>query len=452
MARPLLRSFLGWFQILKPAFTQPGFVNALTVMMGWIQTRGPHAVTQSLVETAVAGRRHHEAFHRFFSRGTWHPDRMGKLLFTRIVAWLLPASVTVDLVVDDTMVTKKGPTVFGLGTHLDPVRSSVKTKVFAFGHVWVVLSVVVYFPYSRRPWALPVLFRLYRSKKECAKNRKGVYFKKTELARQMLDIVLTWAPETRFRVSTDSAYANATVLRDLSPSIALVGSMRPDAVLTALPTDAERKRTGRRRKKGETLPKPLALAALKKHPWKKITVDAYGRARTQEYKTMDAQWYRGAGIRLLRIVVVRVPHGCIPIRVYFTTDLTMSVRSILETYAGRWSTEVCFQDLKQLLGFGDSKARTQNAVERTAPFVGYTYVLLLLWFATHGTYESQLATPPLRPWYPHKSGLCFADVLRCAQRVFVGTDVLDLANDFNDLCQPIPIRPPYPNSAESTAA
>ncbi|MEE9381827.1 MAG: hypothetical protein V3V08_00235, partial [Nannocystaceae bacterium] len=72
----------------------------------------------------------------------------------------------------------------------------------------------------------------------------------------------------------------------------------------------------------------------KKHPWKKIKVDVYGTSRTQKYKTMDAQWYRGAGIRLLRIVVVRVPRGCIPIRVYFTIDLTMSVRSILETYAG----------------------------------------------------------------------------------------------------------------------
>ena len=87
----------------------------------------------------------------------------------------------------DTLTPKKGPKIFGLGTHLDAVRSTRKHRVFAFGHVWVVLSVVVRLPFSRRPWALPVLFRLYRNKKECAR-RRGRYRKKTELARdQILD-------------------------------------------------------------------------------------------------------------------------------------------------------------------------------------------------------------------------------------------------------------------------
>jgi hypothetical protein len=34
--------------------------------------------------------------------------------------------------------------------------------------------------------------------------------------------------------------------------------------------------------------------------------------------------------------------------------------------------------LKQLLGFGDSQARTQRAVERTAPFVGLLFTLTVL--------------------------------------------------------------------------
>ena len=62
--------------------------------------------------------------------------------------------------------SKKGPTIFGIGNHLDPVKSSKAPQIFTFGQVWVVLSVVVRFPFSRRPWALPILFRLYRSKKE----------------------------------------------------------------------------------------------------------------------------------------------------------------------------------------------------------------------------------------------------------------------------------------------
>jgi hypothetical protein len=451
MTHPLLRTFLGWMEVLKPAFTKPGFCNALIIMVGWIQTRGTHAVTQALVETQVAGRRHHEAFHRFFSRGTWDPDQLGKLLFEKILEWLVGHDVTIDLVIDDTMVRKQGREIFGLGSHLDPVRSSRGVQFLAFGHVWVVLSVIVHLPFSRRPWALPILFRLYRSKKEHRSNRGGKYFKKTELARQMLDTVLSWQSQAQFRVMLDCGYANSTVMRQLSSRINVIGAMRPDAVLTALPTDAERKTTGRRRKKGQVLPKPLAMVKSSTR-WQKLSAFLYGQTRVVEVKTVDAQWYRGAGTQLLRVVVVRVTHGKLPVRVFFSTNPEMSVIEILEAYAGRWSTEVCFRDLKQLLGFGDSRARLKTSVERTAPFVGYTYTLLVLWFATQGTMTSSMATPPVRPWYRHKRGFCFADILRAAQRVMGTTDVLDLANDFNDLCESIGTPPQRPISGDSEAA
>jgi hypothetical protein len=54
------------------------------------------------------------------------------------------------------------------------------------------------------------------------------------------------------------------------------------------------------------------------------------------------------------------------------------VRQILEGYASRWAIEVCFRDLKQLLGFADSSARKRAAVERVAPFVGFSYTVLTL--------------------------------------------------------------------------
>ena len=109
MARPLLRTFLGWMEVLAPAFTKPGFANALIVMAGWIQTTGPHAVTQALVETEVAGRRHHEAFHRFFSRGTWKPDEVGRLLFERIVGHLLRPGATIEVEHPQVRITAGGP-------------------------------------------------------------------------------------------------------------------------------------------------------------------------------------------------------------------------------------------------------------------------------------------------------------------------------------------------------
>lgn len=141
-----------------------------------------------------------------------------------------------------------------------------------------------------------------------------------------------------------------------------------------------------------------------------------------------------AGVRLLRIVIVQVDGGAIGMRVFFSTDATVTVPVILETYPGRWAIEVCFRDLKQLLGFGDSSARKRAAVERTAPSVGLVYTTLVLWFA-EDIHRTRIAAPPLRPWYRHKQGLCFADVLRAAQRALMPLDVLDPTSESRQLTQ-----------------
>mgnify|MGYP001766581075 CR=1 FL=1 len=208
--------------------------------------------------------------------------------------------------------------------------------------------------------------------------------------------------------------------------------MRPDAVLTALPTARERQRTGRRRVRGKLLPKPETLARDQRVPWKRCFAFLYGKLRSVQFKTIDAQWYRACGTRLVRVVVVRVDSGKIGIRVFFCTDATKSIVEILETYGERWGIEICFRDLKQLLGFADSSARKRAAVERTAPFVGYIYTTLALWFAQHA-WNTDSAAPPIRPWYPHKKGASFADVLRCAQRTLAPLDVLDPASSLANL-------------------
>ena len=166
----------------------------------------------------------------------------------------------------------------------------------------------------------------------------------------------------------------------------------------------------------------------------------YGKLQTVEYKLCDAQWYRAAGTRLLRIVVVRMTQGRIPARVFFCADTTLCARAILEGYSQRGSIEVCFRNLKQLLGFADSSARKRAAVERTAPFVGIVYSVLVLWAVQHATGLVQRMVP-LRPWYTHKQGLSFADILRAAQGVLANLDVLDPARSLDNLHQPVPPSP-----------
>jgi len=46
------------------------------------------------------------------------------------------------------------------------VRSTHSYTAFRRGHKWVVLAVLVRFPFAARPWALPVLVALYRSEED----------------------------------------------------------------------------------------------------------------------------------------------------------------------------------------------------------------------------------------------------------------------------------------------
>lgn len=430
MLQRSLATMLGAMEVVQPAFTQPGFRNAWVVFAGWVLTAGMHAVTQALVVTDVARRLHHERFHRFFSRGAWCPDTVGRLLFEHVVARLCPQGRVV-IALDDTLAPKKGPEVFGIGSHLDPVRSTKQFRVFCFGHVWVVAAVVVNVPFSPRKWALPVLLRLYRNKSEC-ERRGHRYRKKTELGREMVDLIAQWATPRDIDVVADSAYCNDTLTRDLDKRVTVIGAIRPDAVLTAAPTEAERKATGRRRKRGKVLPKPEKIYDDKCYPWHSAELTLYGRLTTIYYKTLQAQWYRGAGDRVGRVVVVHTEQGAIQMRAFFCTDGQRPPLDVLTTYAGRWSIEVLFRDIKQQLGFADSSARKQAAVERVAPFVAFAYTLLVLWFADT-IWTTPLAAPPLRPWYAHKRHASFADILRAAQRVLARIDVLDPARGYDDL-------------------
>lgn len=448
MPDPILASLLAvWEDVFASTMSRQAFANLFVVLTGWVLTDAPvHTITEALLATGVAGRRHHERHHRLFSRGSWEPDRVGYWLVQRILKLVGPGAVRV--VLDDTVAPKKGPHVFGLGTHVDAVRSTKRYRVFVFGHCWVVLAVLVRVPFSSRAWALPVLFRLYRNTKECEKNG-AAYFKKTELAREMLDLFCQWVPDRRIELAADAAYCNDTITRGLSSRVVLFGAMRPDAVLTALPPPPTGK--GRPRVRGDVLPKPEALAKDASVPWETCEAHVYGRTTMMRYKTLCAQWYRACGTQLLRVVVVETTKGSLPFRVFFCTDATVDVRALAETYAGRWGIEVFFRDAKQLLGFADSPARKEGAVLRMAPFVGLLYSTLVLWFA-EGASTSPLAAPPLRPWYSHKRDLTFADILRTARKVLRPVDVLDPGCHFENLAYLKTAREVPPDHAVNMAA
>lgn len=201
------------------------------------------------------------------------------------------------------------------------------------------------------------------------------------MARELMAVFASWVDSRPVELAVDAAYCCDTVIRGLPPNFVLVGAMRLDAALTLAPSPHRSGTRGRPRKRGEPLPKPEKIAQDPSRPWRHCTATLYrGRASKLKYKSFEAQWCRACGERLLRIVIVKLHHGQVPLRILLCADPHADPVHVLQTYAGRWGIEVFFREAKRLLGLADSSARLEAAVRRLAPLIGLLYSLLVLWY------------------------------------------------------------------------
>lgn len=398
----LVPSFVRLLQPLSGRLTAPTFANFLTVFTGWIFSRR-HIVTGAIVAAGVAGRRHHSAFHRLFASARWSLDALGLAVFDLIEP--LCGDGPVLLAGDDTLARKRGLKVFGVGMHHDPLLSTRKSALMNWGHSWVVLAVVVRFPF--RPdfsYALPVLLRLYRSK-QTIDREGGAYRTRPQLMVQMLSLLCDRRKSRRFHLVADSAYGGRSVLCRLPGNCDLTSRLHLDARLHAS-VDRSRKnpKGGRPRVRGLRLPTPRQMLQGR---CRRVTLDLYGRRDRSRVAECVAHHYHTPD-RLLKIVVTAPLTGGRTVAAFYSTRYDATAERVLGWYATRWSIEMTNHDAKGSLGFEEPQGWSRQAVLRTAPTAMLLYSLVLLWFATdgHRTWE-----PARRPWHAGKRHASFADML-----------------------------------------
>jgi hypothetical protein len=187
--------------------------------------------------------------------------------------------------------------------------------------------VVVNVPWSKRAWFIPVLSRLYRGKKEAGME----YRTKSQLGREMVDLVLTWVdPRRNVRLLLDSGYMVKPMLRDLPfERVTVFGSLKTNAALyRPLPRISRRaKRRGRPRKMGTRLPTPATMHRDGRRKWTMATFQISQRERQKEVLSLKAQWYDVLGTRTNHVVLMR--EDTEKLRVVLCTDETLAKESIL---------------------------------------------------------------------------------------------------------------------------
>ncbi|WP_437992090.1 IS701 family transposase [Sorangium sp. So ce145] len=402
----LVPSFVALVEPLGWTMQARSFRSFLTLLTGWIfATR--RTITGMLLAAGVAGRRHHAAYHRFFSAARWSLDELGLLLFHLITPWLAPGPV--QLTLDDTLARKRGLKVFGAGMHHDPHLSTRKLAVLRWGHSWVVLAVVVKLPFCpQRVFSLPLLFRLYLNQKASSRWRR-TYRKRTELAVELLQRLCRAHPERSFHALADSAYGGETVLGHLPCNCGLTSRMPLNARLHQPPPVRKPGTNGRPRVRGMRLPTPQQ--ALQQRG-RRCELAIYGRHDRVRLVELVAHWY-GVPARPLKVVVVEPLVGGRPVQVFYSTRTEQAAEQVLVDYSRRWSIEEAFQGSKSHLGFEQPQGWSRHAALRTAPMALLLYSLVVLWFARAG---HALCRPLVRPWYRTKRQPSFADMLMTLRR------------------------------------
>lgn len=435
-AQTMPASIFAFLQTFQGCFTKSSFPNFVVLTVGWIMCQGRHSISRVIQAAGeVTQNRHHSIFYRFLSRAQWSADAVGKVLF-HLVERFLPWEIFV--IVDDTLVEKTGPHIFGAFMHYDAARSTYgrgtkngRKTFFAFGHNWVVLAVWIPLPWdTKRGLALPILCRLYRSRKRCPKAH---FRKRTELAAEMLGLFTSWLPEERpLHLLGDAEYACATLVRRLPPRTSFTGPIVMDAAVY----EKAGKYSGRGcpRKKGKRLLSPRQLIASSSSPWRKVQLMLYGQDVTILTKTQMCMWYNTAGTRWGRMVVTRDPSGRLKERAFFSTKRDVSIEEVLAQFARRWELECTFRNVKQVLGLEDPQngwwrrktgkakkkkagpnprgTRGQKAVTHSMGVALAAYGLIVVWYFNHGDRKADVARARSEaPWYRHKTSIAFNDML-----------------------------------------
>lgn len=417
-------------QVLALHFTSPTYQRFSTLMVAALVTTGRRTVANLLRTLRHLAPGHRTDYQRVLSRAPWSGVALGCVLMRFVLDHLVPDG-PVMLVGDDTVDGHKGPCVYGKARHRDAVRSSHSYTTWRYGHKWVVLAVLVKFPFATRPWALPVLIDLYRSEEDDRKRNRP-HRTPARIMCVLVRVLLVRFPGRSFVFAGDSGYGTHEVGRFFHrhrDRLTLVSKLHPDANLFDPPPPYAG--NGRPRVKGARRKKPRQ-AVTAATTFTRSEVGWYGGG-TRTVQTLDGigHWYKaGRGLVPLRWVFVRDTTGTHRDEYFFTTDVELSVAAVIGAYCGRWNIETTFQEMRPELGLETTRGWREKTVLRAAPCLFGLYTVVAILFHTLPESKRTGAVE-----WPGKTGTTFSDALAAVRRWIWAESLLPQAGQARGLEQ-----------------
>jgi hypothetical protein len=297
----------------------------------------------------------------FFRISPWDPDDLRLPLFEFVVGYLKGRNsdplCAIYLTIDDSLTPKDKGTrrLDSVDWHFD---HNQHRTIKAGSHV--VLRIhwgPFHFPLSWRLYLRESTVRRLNRRRE---NTKLRYRSKLELAREMLQQVHSFLPQTNpVYVLFDSWYTSAK----------LVKWIRQQGWHVIAAIKSNRKLSGRKLTQWHH--------DLKGHSYDRVSLElANKRQRTYCVRELTGRLRGVPG--MVRVLLSQKGPGVQTPKFFLSTDTKLSAQEILRRYQHRWGQEVDYWYAKLQLGLGDFRLRSHEAISKWYAVV-YLVLVYLYW-------------------------------------------------------------------------
>ena len=384
----------------KAAFSQERtFLRARTLAISSLVGLGRRTVSGMLC-TSAQQFSDWSAAYRLFAHERFDCDSLFEPARHAVLESLMPEDPLVMLM-DDTIIRKRGRKVHGTGWKRDPLGPHFCNN-FVWGQRFLQISAAL--PDRQRSGqacAVPLSFihapTAEKPRRNAPQQAWEEYHQRQNATRisavgaqALYGIRRSLDAEAKGRAvicSVDGGFTNRAVFRDIPEHTTLIGRIRKDAKLFAPPDGETVSRRGRPRWYGPALPTPEQIRQDDSIPWEKVEAFAAGKRHLFEVKSIPAARWAGSGNRTVQVLIVR-PLAYRPRKgahllyrnpVYLLcTDPALPLAKLLQSYLWRWEIELNFRDEKTLLGVGQAQVRTPASVEKVPSLIVASYAMLLL--------------------------------------------------------------------------
>jgi len=378
-----------------PTKTKPFF---LSLLLGALLTVARRRTVTAWLQAAQIEGEFRQAFYHMPNIGRKSQNLFNAMLdeILKKLGHVIETATFIRIVLDDSPTKRYGRKIEGAGYHHNPTPGRTNAKI-CFGHSWVVAVLVVTHP-AFGEISFPIAAELYLRQKEIDKLQEKYDRKfqtKTSIA---VDIVKRLVPHfTAFdkpiEIIVDGGYAKDTVLLPLGKldNVVTITRLRRDAALFEVPPPRKPGQRGASKKYGERI--DVKAKVESNRGWRYVECRQYGQVVKKRVKSFVATSKLTKG-RPVRVVVIKEDDGTwVPL---MSTDPTMDVKEILESYGVRFGIEEVFKDLKDLWGWGKQELRLLESNEAATAMNMLLYVMTEL--ATWDRSAAELVNRRHRPW------------------------------------------------------